>query len=82
MIKKRLPFAEVFITSRTAPVFLSEEKGWTDEIFAVSGEEIFSGSKINESVALQKELREIKCIDPIAAIESYSKAKEKYSRWD
>ena len=63
-------------------VFLSEEKGWTDEIFAVSGEEIFSGSKINESVALQKELREIKCIDPIAAIESYSKAKEKYSRWD
>ena len=63
-------------------VFLSEEKGWTDEILAVSGEEIFSGSKINESVALQKELREIKCIDPIISIGLYSKAKEKYSRWD
>ena len=63
-------------------VFLSEEYGWTDETIAESGEEIFSGTKINESVALQKELREIKCIDPITAIGLYSKAKEKYSRWN
>lgn len=62
-------------------VFLSEEKGWTDDVFTKTGEEIFSGTKINESVALQKELREIKCIDPINAIGLYSKAKEKYSRW-
>ena len=62
-------------------VFLSEEKGWTDEIIAVSGEEIFSGSKINESVALQKELREIKCITD-STVYSYPKVKEKYSRWD
>lgn len=61
-------------------VFLSEEKGWTDEIFAVPGEEIFSGSKINESVALQKKLREIKCITT-EALSYYPKAKEKYSRW-
>ena len=61
-------------------VFLSEEKGWTDEIIAVSGEEIFSGSKINESVALQKKLREIKCITA-DALSDYPKAKEKYSRW-
>ena len=63
-------------------VFLSEEYGWTDETIAKSGEEIFSGTKINESVALQKELREIKCIDHINAIGLYSKAKEKYSRWN
>lgn len=61
-------------------VFLSEEYGWTDETIAYR-EEIFSGTKINESVALQKELREIKCINPITAIGLYSKAKEKYSRW-
>ena len=60
---------------------LSEEKGWTDEIIAVSGEEIFSGSKINESLALQKKLREIKCITP-DALSYYPKAEEKYSRWD
>lgn len=62
-------------------VFLSEEKGWTDEIFAVSGDRIFSGSKINESVALQKKLREIKCITT-KALSYYPKAEEKYSRWD
>ena len=61
-------------------VFLSEEKGWDDEAIARSGEEIFSGSKINESVALQKKLREIKCIDA-EALTYYPKAKEKYSRW-
>lgn len=62
-------------------VFLSEEKGWNDEAIARSGEEIFSGSKINESVALQKKLREIKCITP-EALTYYPKAEEKYSRWN
>lgn len=61
-------------------VFLSEEKGWNDESIAISGEEIFSGSKINESVALQKKLREIKCITT-EALTYYPKAEEKYSRW-
>ena len=61
-------------------VFLSEERGWNDESIAVSGEEIFSGSKINESVALQKKLREIKCITT-EALTYYPKAEEKYSRW-
>ena len=61
-------------------VFLSEEKGWDDEAIAISGDRIFSGSKINESVALQKKLREIKCIT-IEALSYYPKAEEKYSRW-
>lgn len=61
-------------------VFLSEERGWNDESIAISGEEIFSGSKINESVALQKKLREIKCITT-EALTYYPKAEEKYSRW-
>ena len=61
-------------------VFLSEEKGWDDEAIARSGDRIFSGSKINESVALQKKLREIKCITT-EALTYYPKAKEKYSRW-
>lgn len=61
-------------------VFLSEERGWDDESIAISGDWIFSGSKINESVALQKKLREIKCITT-AALSYYPKAEEKYSRW-
>lgn len=62
-------------------VFLSEERGWNDESIAISGDMIFSGSKINESVALQKKLREIKCITP-DAMSYYPKAEEKYSRWN
>lgn len=61
-------------------VFLSEERGWNDESIAISGDRIFSGSKINESVALQKKLREIKCITT-EALTYYPKAEEKYSRW-
>ena len=62
-------------------VFLSEEYGFSDEQIAMSGEEIFSGSKINESVALQKKLKEIKCIDAGLSIKYYSKAKEKYKKY-
>ena len=61
-------------------VFLSEEKGWNDESIAISGDMIFSGSKINESVALQKKLREIKCITP-NAMSYYPKAEEKYKKY-
>ena len=61
-------------------VFLSEEKGWTDESIAISGDRIFSGSKINESVALQKKLREIKCITT-EALSYYPKAEEKYKKY-
>ena len=58
---------------------------WFDasvETISLSGEEIFSGSKIKGSVALQKELREIKCIEPGYAIQYYSKAKEKYEKYN
>ncbi len=61
-------------------VFLSEERGYGDGAIAISGDRIFSGSKINESVALQKKLREIKCITT-EALSYYPKAEEKYSRW-
>ena len=62
-------------------LFFSEEYGWTDEAIAVSGEEIFSGSKIKGSVALQKKLREIKCIDSFFSLKYYSEAKEKYKKY-
>lgn len=53
-----------------------------DELIPLSGEKIFSGSKINGSVTLQKKLREIKCIDPNIALQYYPKAKEKYKKYD
>ena len=56
-------------------IFL-DESGVVD-----TGDEIFSGSIIDESVALQKELREIKCIDAESAFEYYSKAEEKYIKY-
>jgi hypothetical protein len=52
-----------------------------DELIPLSGEEIFSGSKINGSVTLQKKLREIKCINPNIALQYYPKAKEKYKKY-
>lgn len=54
----------------------------SDEMIALSGEEIFSGSKINGSVALQKKLREIKCINPDIALYYYSKAKETNKKYN
>lgn len=48
---------------------------------AVAADEIFFGSKINESVALQKKLKEIKCIKPLFASED-SKVKEKYEKYE
>ena len=64
-------------------VFLSEVYGWTDTDtrLAEAAEEFFDGSKINESVALQKKLKEIKCIDAGLSIKYYSKAKEKYKKY-
>lgn len=53
------------------------KEGW----FTVTGDDIFSGSIIDESVALQKKLREIKCISYIFAQKYYSKAKEKYQKY-
>jgi hypothetical protein len=52
-----------------------------DKYIPLSGEEIFSGSKINGSVTLQKKLREIKCINPNIALQYYPKAKEKYKKY-
>lgn len=66
-------------------VFLSE-LGLTDDstsavdTFVVTGDEIFSGTQINKSVALQRKLREIKCIF-IDAIFLYPKVKEKNKKY-
>ena len=60
-------------------VFLSE-RGLTDDIFVVTGDNIFSGTQINESVALQKKLREIKCIF-YDSIHLYPKVEEKYKKY-
>lgn len=63
-------------------LFCSEEYGYTDTDTRVAeaAEEIFKGSKINESVALQKKLKEIKCIDTFYVIDYY-KANEKYKKY-
>ena len=63
-------------------LFSLEEYGWTDTDtrVATAAEEFFDGSKINESVALQKKLKEIKCISPYRVIDYY-KAKEKYKKY-
>ena len=65
-------------------VFLSEVYGWTDTDtrLAEAAEEFFDGSKINESVALQKKLKEIKCIDTYhPSVIEYYKANEKYKKY-
>ena len=58
-----------------------KEHGWKEPFFTVTGTSIFSGSIIDESVALQKKLREIKCISYYSACEVYSKAKEKHKKY-
>lgn len=63
-------------------VAVSEHVG-SDEVFTATGEEVFNGSKINESVALQKKLREIKCIEPsLYVLIYYPKAIEKCKKYD
>ena len=57
-----------------------KSKQWTSS-FTNTGDEIFSGSIIDESVALQKKLREIKCISYYCARNYYSKAKEKHKKY-
>lgn len=57
-----------------------KSKQWTIS-FTDTGDEIFSGSIIDESVALQKKLREIKCISYYCAHNYYSKAKEKHKKY-
>ena len=81
--------AFLFKNATECTVFLSELRKTDyvfdilvpDELIPLSGEEIFSGSKINGSVTLQKKLREIKCINPNIALQYYSKAKEKYKKY-
>ena len=52
------------------------DKYYYEEEFTITGDDIFSGSIIDESVALQKKLKEIKCIDSGYADKRYSKFKE------
>ena len=64
-------------------VFLSElgyDNTSAVNTFVVTGDEIFSGTQINKSVALQRKLREIKCIFD-EAIFLYPKVKEKYKKY-
>lgn len=52
------------------------DKYYSEEEFTNTGDDIFSGSIIDESVALQKKLKEIKCIKLSYARKHYSKFKE------
>lgn len=72
--------AFLFKNSEAAVFFL--EKGYTEDMIADYGESIFSGSKINRSVALQKKLREIKLISGSRALDYYFKAKEIYKKYE
>ena len=58
-----------------------KEHGLKEPFFTATGNSIFSGSIIDESVALQKKLREIKCISYYCARNYYSKAKEKHKKY-
>ena len=61
-----------------------KEYGLLDQYITKTADEIFSGTQINKSVALQRKLREIKCINYWEAFHYYSKAEEiykKYSWW-
>lgn len=71
--------AAFLLKNSEAAVFFSE-KGYDEGLIAWPGEQIFSGRKINESVALLKKLREIKCMNAGRARDYYSEAKvkEKY----
>lgn len=72
--------AAFLLKNATECVEALKELDRTEPFFTVTGNSIFSGSIINESVALQKKLREIKCISYYAACDKYSKAKEKYKK--
>lgn len=58
------------------------DKYYYEEEFTNTGDDIFSGSIIDESVALQKKLKEIKYIKPLYASEYDSKVKEKYEKYE
>ena len=73
--------AAFLLKNATECVEALKEDGWKEHLFTATGNSIFSGSIINESVALQKKLREIKCISYYAACDTYSKAKEKYKKY-
>lgn len=73
--------AAFLLKNATECVEVLKEHGCKESFFTVTGNRIFSGSIINESVALQKELREIKCIPYNFALRYYSKAKEKYKKY-
>ena len=73
--------AAFLLKNATECVEALKERGCKETFFTVTGDKIFSGSIINESVAFQKELREIKCISYHFARDDYSKAKEKYKKY-
>lgn len=73
--------AAFLVKNATECVEVLKERDRKESWFTVTGDDIFSGSIIDESVALQKKLREIKCISYYFAQEYYSKAKEKYKKY-
>lgn len=48
---------------KNAPEYAAAFEGWDEQYFTITGEDIFSGSIIDESIALQKKLSEIKCVN-------------------
>ena len=65
---------------KNAPEYAAAFEGWKEEYFTDTGEEIFSGSIIDESVALQKKLKEIKCVD-CDNYEYYPKLQETFDKF-
>ena len=73
--------AAFLLKNATEYVEALKERGRNVDFETVTGYSIFSGSIIDESVALKKKLREIKCTNYYTACEVYSKAKEKHKKY-
>lgn len=73
--------AAFLLKNATEYVEALKERGRNVDFVSLTANSIFSGSIIDESVALKKKLREIKCTNYYTACEVYSKAKEKHKKY-
>jgi hypothetical protein len=73
--------AAFLLKNATEYVEALKEHGRNVDFVSGTANSIFSGSIIDESVALKKKLREIKCTNYYTACEVYSKAKEKHKKY-
>lgn len=76
-----IPDDAAFLLKNATECAVALEEYLYEQDITKTADEIFSGSIIDESVALQKKLREIKCINYYEAFQYYSKAKEKYKKY-